>query len=85
MPPEMHQRYKERSQARRKERVCVCAPHLDFDIFETGKFEDQVREYFRGIALSVPYLQRLGASPEQLAEFEQLIADASEAISASRH
>jgi hypothetical protein len=64
MPEEMHPRYPSRSKLRKKERIYVCAPILDFEVFAKGRFEDQLREYLRGIAPSAPHLasRRLAAA-----------------------
>jgi hypothetical protein len=69
---------------RKKERVYVCAPQLDYDIFVTGSFEDQLSEYLRGIAPSAPYLAGLGPSKEQIEDFEKIMATAAERILAER-
>ena len=84
MPKDMHARYSERSRLRRKERIYVCAPHLDYDVFVDGRPEDQVREYVRGIALSAPHLAGLGATKEQIAEFEAILANVAERVVAER-
>lgn len=72
MPEDMHDRYPERSKIRKKDRVYICAPQLSYNVFVEGKFEDQLREYLRGIALSAPHLAGLGASKEQIADFEKI-------------
>ena len=84
MPKEMHARYLARSKLRRKERIYDCAPILDYDVFVEGRFEDQLQEYLRGIALSAPHLAGLGASPQQIKEFEAILASAAERIMAER-
>jgi hypothetical protein len=65
MPEDMHNRYTARSKLRKKQRIYDCAPLLDYRVFVGGGFEDQLREYLRGVALSAPHLTGLGASPEQ--------------------
>jgi hypothetical protein len=57
---------------------------LDYDLFVEGNFEDQLREYLRGIALSAPHLESLGASPEPAADFNQILEGAIERILAER-
>ncbi len=84
MPKDMHDRYTERSKLSKKKRIYDCAPHLDYDVFVDGKFEDQLREYLRGIALSAPYLGGLGASEEQIEEFKAILESATERILAER-
>jgi hypothetical protein len=84
MPESMHARYPARSKLRKKQQIYDCAPLLDYDVFVTGRLEDQLREYLRGISLSVPYLTSLGASSQQVAEFEAILAGAVERILAER-
>ncbi len=78
MPEDMHARYPARSKLRKKERIYDCAPILDYGVFVEGCFEDQLREYLRGIALSAPHLAGLGASPEQVEELKAILAGAVE-------
>jgi len=80
MPVDMHERYTERSRARVKQRVYACAPHLDYDLFVSGTLEQQLNEYLRGIALSAPHLHKFGLTPEQVGEFEQILASATKRI-----
>lgn len=54
MPPGMPERYPARSKLRRTERICVCAPRLHYEVVVAGSFEDQPKEYLRGIALAAP-------------------------------
>jgi len=74
MPEGMRERYPERSKLRAKERIYDCAPQLDYETFISGSFEEQLREYVRGISLSAPHLVRLGASKEQIEDFEKIMA-----------
>lgn len=80
MPTEMHDRYTERSKARIKQRIYVCAPHLDYDLFVSGTLERQIDEYLRGVALSAPHLKKFGFTPEQVSEFERILAAATKRI-----
>ncbi|HEX3945362.1 MAG TPA: hypothetical protein VHW69_14875 [Rhizomicrobium sp.] len=84
MPEGMRERYPARSELRKKEKVYVCAPQLDYDVFVHGTFEDQLREYLGGIAESAPHLVGLGATPEQIADFNRIMAAAVERILAER-
>ncbi len=84
MPESMHARYPARSKLRKKERIYDCSPILDYDIFVGGKFEDQLQEYMRGIALSAPHLAELGASPQQIKEFEVILNSAIERLIAEQ-
>jgi hypothetical protein len=83
MPENMHARYPARSKLRKKERIYDCAPILDYEVFIEGDFEDQLKEYLRGVALSAPYLVGLGASQQQIADFEAILATAAERIMAA--
>jgi len=84
MPENMLARYPERSKLRKKERIYDCAPILDYDVFVVGSFESQLREYLRGIALSAPCLASLGASQQQIKEFEAILSTAVDRILAER-
>jgi len=84
MPENMHARYPARSKLRKKERLYDCSPILDYGVFVGEDFEAQLREYLRGIALSASYLADLGASPEQVEEFNQILVSAVERIIAER-
>jgi hypothetical protein len=80
MPAGMRERYPARSKLRKKEGIYDCAPQLNYEVFVDGAFEDQLREYLRGIGSSAPHLAGLGASPQQIREFEMILADAVERI-----
>lgn len=80
MPEGMRDRYPDRSKLRQKEGIYDCSPQLDYGVFLSGAFEDYLREYVRGIASSSPYLARLGASAEQIEEFERIMATAVEQV-----
>lgn len=84
MPEIMHTRYPARSKLRKKERIYDCAPLLNYGVFVEGRFEEQLEEYLRGIAPSGPHLAGLGASPEQIEEFEAILANAVVRILAER-
>jgi hypothetical protein len=84
MPENMRVRYPERSKLRKKQRIYDCAPQLDYDVFVSGTFEDQLKEYLRGIALSAPHLAGLGATPQQIEDFKQIMASAVERILVER-
>lgn len=76
MPKSMHARYPARSKLRKKELLYDCAPILDYEVFVSGDFESQLREYLRGIALAGPHLTDLGASARQTEEFNTILANA---------
>ena len=84
MPEGMRERYPARSKLVKKERIYVCAPQLDYDVFVEGNFEDQLDEYLRGIALSAPHLAGLSASPKQIDEFKTILANAAQRILAEQ-
>lgn len=84
MPEGMRERYPARSKLRKKERLFDCAPQLNYDVFIEDSFVDQLREYIRGIAESAPHLAELGATPEQIEDFNKIMATAVERILAER-
>jgi hypothetical protein len=84
MPDELRERYPARSKIRKKERIYDCAPQLDYEVFVSGTFEAQLREYVRGIAESAHQLASLGATPEQIEDFERIMAAAVDRILAER-
>ena len=84
MPEGMRERYPARSKLRKKERLYDCSPQLNYDVFVEGTFEDQLREYLRGIAESAPHLAGLGATPQQIEDFNKIMATAAERILAER-
>jgi hypothetical protein len=80
MPKSMLARYSERSGLDAKNLIYDCAPQLDYEIFLSGSTEAQLKEYLRGIGLSAPHLAQLGASPEQIAEFKNILEAAVERV-----
>lgn len=84
MPAGMRERYPARSKLRKKERIYDCAPQLDYEVFVEGACEDQLREYLKGIKPSAPHLAKLGATPEQVADFERIMASAAQRIVSAR-
>jgi hypothetical protein len=76
MPKNMRERYPERSRFYRKKRAYAFSPQLDYEVFVDGSFEDQLKEYIRGIALSAPHLKGLGATPEQIEDFKRILEEA---------
>jgi hypothetical protein len=84
MPEGMRERYPARSKLRKKERLFDCAPQLNYDVFIEDSFVDQLREYIRGIAESAPHLAELGATPEQIEDFNKIMVTAVERILADR-
>jgi hypothetical protein len=76
MPEDMRARYPARSKLLKPERIYDCAPQLEYEVFVDGTFEDQLREYFRGIAESVPHLFELGATSHQIEDFKTILESA---------
>ena len=84
MPAGMRERYPARSKVRKKERIYDCAPQLNYEVFVEGTFEDQLREYLRGIAETSAHLTDFGATPTQVGTFDTIIATAVERILVER-
>ncbi len=84
MPEGMRERYPARSRLDKTERIYSCSPQLDYDVFVEGTFEEQLEEYLRGVAESAPHLADLGATPQQIVQFENIIAGAAQRILAER-
>mgnify|MGYP001453106028 CR=1 FL=1 len=80
MPDMLLPRYPARSKLRKKERLYDCAPQLDYDVFVSGTFEEQLREYLRGLAETTPHLKDLGANDDQVVEFENILRKAVDEI-----
>lgn len=84
MPAEARDRYPARSKLRKRLRLYDCAPQLNYDVFVSGAFEDQLKEYLRGVSEAAPHLAALGATPEQIEEFKVILDSAVERIMAER-
>jgi hypothetical protein len=80
MPDQLRERYPPRSRLRAKERLYDCAPQLIYDTFVCGTFEQQIEEYIRGLSESVPHLEKLGATAEQVAQYETILRQARDVI-----
>jgi hypothetical protein len=80
MPEGMRERYPARSKLRKKQMIYDCAPQLNYDIFVSGTFEQQLREYMQGIESSAPHLAGLGATLEQIDEFRQIMSAVTDRI-----
>ena len=76
MPEGMRERYPARSTLRKSERVYDCSPQLNYETFVDGSFEDQLREYVGGLAETSPQLAKLGASKEQIEDFNRILSNA---------
>lgn len=84
MPEPLRARYPARSKLRRRERLYDCAPQLEYETFVDGSFEQQIDEYIRGLSESVEFLPKLGATPEQVSEFESILGRAKDDIVGGR-
>lgn len=80
MPDDMKERYPARSKLRRKQRLYDCAPQLDYEVFVTGTFEEQLIECCNGVSETAPHLATLGATNEQIEEFKRILEEAVPAI-----
>jgi hypothetical protein len=76
MPTGMQEQYPARSKLNKDERIYDCAPQLNYDVFIEGSSEEQLREYIRGIAEAGLHLIGIGATPEQVDDFNKIIAKA---------
>lgn len=76
MPDELRDRYPPRFKLRTRERLYDCAPQLSYEIFISGTFEQQIDEYMRGLEESVHYVEELGATDEQIAQYEAILREA---------
>lgn len=83
MPDMLLSRYPARSKLRKKERLYNCAPQLNYSVFVSGSFEEQLREYLRGLTEATPHLKSLGANNDQIEEFENVLRRAVGEILAS--
>lgn len=80
MRPEWIERYPARSSARIKQRIYVCAPQLDYQIFLTGTQSEQLKEYVRGVATSLPHIHKFGLTKNQTEIFAKILDHAPAAI-----
>jgi hypothetical protein len=80
MPEGMREHFRPRSDLKKKRRIYDCTPYLDYDTFAQGTFDEQLREYMRGLTEAVPYLAGLGATSEQIGCFKGILAATEERI-----
>lgn len=66
-------RFPARSRLRKKERVYVCAPQLDFETFVSGSWSAQITCYLDGLRECARRLPELGASKAQAQEFLDIL------------
>jgi hypothetical protein len=84
MPAGMRERYPSRSRREKGQPIYNCCPHLDYLVFVGGTLEAQLREYIRGIATSAPFLPDLGASPQQVQDFNSILESAVDRLMVER-
>lgn len=80
MPEDFLANYPARSKVRKKESIFVCAPQLDYDVFVSGTFRQQITEYARGILAETSELRKLGLSDFQIGEFDAILVAAAERV-----
>jgi hypothetical protein len=87
MSKERRDRYPARSRLRRKERIYSCCPQLEIEPFLSGTKPERIAVYVEGLRECGPALAKLGATNEQVMEFDrildQIIAAAGEEIGGS--
>ncbi|WP_395396028.1 hypothetical protein WBP07_22110 (plasmid) [Novosphingobium sp. BL-8A] len=76
MPADMRKEYPQRSRASIRKRTYTCAPQLDYDVFVTGAFEEQILEYLRGLSQVSAHLPKFGFNSEQVAAFDTILSAA---------
>ena len=75
MTADRRARYPARSRVERKNRIYNCCPQLDYDAFVSGTPVERVAIYLDGLRGCGPGLAKLGATPEQVAEFDRILDD----------
>jgi len=73
MKAENLERFPARSRLERKNRIFNCCPQLDIQIFLTGTQSERVAVFVNGLRECGPALAKLGATSEQVAEFDQIL------------
>jgi hypothetical protein len=73
MGEERRERYPARSRLRRKERIYSCCPQLEIEPFVSGTKPERIAVYVEGLRECGPALARLGATNEQVMEFERIL------------
>ncbi|OYW58806.1 MAG: hypothetical protein B7Z10_11675 [Rhodobacterales bacterium 32-66-7] len=66
-------RFPARSRLERKNRIFNCCPQLDIQIFLTGTRSERVAVFVNGLRECGPALAKLGATSEQVAEFDRIL------------
>ena len=73
MDDEAKARYPARSRLERKNRIFNCCPQLPIEPFLSGGLKDRFQVYVDGLRECGPAMVKLGASGEQVAEFDRLL------------
>ena len=76
MPEDSLDDYPARSELREMQNLYACSPQLSFDVFVTGALDELLKEYLSGPTEVMPYLTKLGASIDQVNEFEDILNNA---------
>ncbi|SIS68016.1 hypothetical protein SAMN05421774_101858 [Gemmobacter megaterium] len=73
MTADRRDRYPARSRVERKNRIYNCCPQLDYDAFVSGSPVERVAIYIDGLRGCGPGLAKLGATSEQVTEFDRIL------------
>lgn len=73
MTTDRREHYPARSRAERKNRIYNCCPQLDYDAFVSSTPAERVAIYLDGLRGCGPGLAKMGATPEQVAEFDRIL------------
>jgi hypothetical protein len=73
MSKERRDRYPARSRLRKKERIYSCCPQLEIESFLSGTKSERVTVYVEGLRECGPALVKLGATEEQMNEFDRVL------------
>lgn len=76
MTADRRDRYPARSRVERKNRIYNCCPQLDYDAFVAGSPAERVAIYVDGLRGCGPGLAKLGATSEQVTEFDRILDEA---------
>src|SRR3569832_2150925 len=80
MPEDVAIRYTARSRLWRRQRRYDCSPQLRHAVFLSGQLKAQLAEYVDGLAETRKRLPEMGASPQQIADFELTVSTAAQTI-----
>jgi hypothetical protein len=73
MDDNLIQYYPARSNTDKKEKVFYCCPQLNYRLFKSGSFEDQLGNCIDELLLADKPLKTLGATPEQRAAYREIL------------